>query len=118
LQRARISVVPLLYGAGTKRKLMQSLMVGTPCVSTSIGIEGLDLVDETHVLVADDAVKFAADIERLLTDEELWLRLQLEGRERVVSAHGRESVRAVFDSVLSQIMSKAPRRLKAAAAHA
>src|SRR5262249_37457896 len=43
LQRVRLSVIPLLYGAGTKRKLMQSLMAGTPAVSTSVGIEGFDL---------------------------------------------------------------------------
>lgn len=118
LQSARSSVVPLLYGAGTKRKLMQSLMVGTPCVSTSIGVEGLNLTDETHVLVADDAAKFAADIERLLTDEELWQRLKLEGRSHVLAAHGRESVSAVFDAVLSQIMSRTPRAAKTTAAAA
>lgn len=106
LQSARISVIPLLYGAGTKRKLMQSLMVGTPCVSTSIGVEGLNLVDGLHVLVADDPAKFAQDIERLLTDEELWQKLKLDGRSHILAAHGRETVRACFDSVLGQIMSK------------
>ena len=30
LQRARVSILPLLYGAGTKRKLVQALMTGTP----------------------------------------------------------------------------------------
>ncbi|HJR09522.1 MAG TPA: glycosyltransferase family 4 protein [Pyrinomonadaceae bacterium] len=106
LQSARISVIPLLYGAGTKRKLMQSLMVGTPCVSTGIGVEGLNLEDGTHVLVADDAARFAVAIERLLTDEELWEKLRLDGRSHIMAAHGRESVRAVFDSVLGQIISK------------
>ena len=54
LARARISVVPLLYGAGTKRKLVQALAVGTPTVSTSVGVEGLALEDGEHVFVADD----------------------------------------------------------------
>jgi glycosyltransferase involved in cell wall biosynthesis len=109
LQSARISVIPLLYGAGTKRKLMQSLMVGTPCVSTSIGIEGLNLEDGVHVLVADDAARFAECVERLLTDEELWEKLRLDGRSHIMAAHGRESVRACFDSVLGQITSKPAR---------
>lgn len=106
LQSARISVIPLLYGAGTKRKLMQSLMVGTPCVSTSIGVEGLNLEDGVHVLVADDPAKFARAIERLLTDEELWQKFKLDGRSHILAAHGRETVGACFDSVLGQIMSK------------
>ena len=106
LQRARISVIPLLYGAGTKRKLMQSLLVGTPCVSTTIGVEGLDLDDGVHVLVADDASKFAESIQRLLTDDELWHRLKEEGRGHVLAAHGREAVRASFDSAFARVMSR------------
>lgn len=106
LQRARVSVVPLLYGAGTKRKLMQSLMVGTPCVSTSIGVEGLELEAGVHVLVADDPSQFAECVRRLLTDDGLWHRLQQDGRTHILAAHGREAVRAGFDAVFAQIMSR------------
>ena len=58
-ERCRISVVPLLYGAGTKRKMVQSLMCGTPTVTTSVGAEGLNVAHEQHVLLADDAPSFA-----------------------------------------------------------
>ena len=44
LERSRISVVPLLHGAGVKRKVLQSMMAGTPVVTTPVGAEGLDLV--------------------------------------------------------------------------
>lgn len=107
LQRARLSVIPLLYGAGIKMKLLQSIMVGTPSVSTRIGIEGLDLKDGLHVLVADDATSFAVAITRLSTDDDLWHKLALQGRSKMLTVHGRETVKACFDSVLSEIMNKA-----------
>lgn len=110
LQQARISLIPLLHGAGTKRKLMQSVMVGTPSVSTSIGVEGLDLEDGLHVLVADDPARFAGSITRLLEDDDLWRGLALQGRRRVLAAHGREAVGARFASVISEIMSKPVKR--------
>ena len=110
LQRARISVVPLLYGAGTKRKLLQSIMVGTPSVSTSIGTEGLGLEDGSDVLVADEPTGFAAAITTLLTDDDLWQRLSLHGRSKIMTVHGREAVKACFESVLSEIMNKPVRR--------
>jgi glycosyltransferase involved in cell wall biosynthesis len=103
LQQARLSLVPLLYGAGTKRKLMQSLMAGTPCVSTPIGIEGLNLQHDRHVLVAEDAASFAASITRLITDRELWRCLADEGRKFVSSVHGREPVFARFNSVFDEL---------------
>lgn len=104
LHRARASVIPLLYGAGTKRKLMQAMTVGTPSVSTSIGAEGLGLEDGVQVLVADDPERFAASLTRLLSDEGLWRKLSEQGRGHMLATHGPEAVRARFNTVLTQIM--------------
>ena len=103
LKRARVSLIPLRYGAGTKRKLMQSLMMGTPSVSTSFGIEGFNLEHDLHLLVADDDELFAASIIRLLEDDELWRRLAEQGRKFIQSVHGREAVLERFSVVLGQI---------------
>ena len=107
LERARISVVPLLYGAGTKRKLIQSLIGGTPAVSTTVGIEGLDLVDEEQVLVADEEGRFAErDRGASSTTQPLWRRLQRRGRAAVLETHGREAVRARFLEAVAQTLAR------------
>jgi glycosyltransferase involved in cell wall biosynthesis len=118
LHRARVSVIPLLYGAGTKRKLMQAMTVGTPSVSTGIGVEGLGLEDGVHVLVADDPQTFADSLTRLLVDEGLWRELARRGREHMLATHGPEAVRERFRSVLSRIMGRPVVRAKAASPHA
>jgi glycosyltransferase involved in cell wall biosynthesis len=38
-----VSVVPLRIGAGTRLKILESLALGTPVVSTTRGAEGLQL---------------------------------------------------------------------------
>ena len=38
---ARVCAFPLLHGAGVKGKVLQAFMMGTPVVTTHIGIEGL-----------------------------------------------------------------------------
>lgn len=103
-QRARISVVPLPFGAGTKTKLIQSLTVGTPSVSTTVGIEGLNLEHGEHVLVADNAIDFARSIEQLLEDKKTWQRLASQGRKHISRLHGREAVYNNFKRVLSAVM--------------
>ena len=60
IERSRLSVVPLLHGAGVKRKVIQSMMAGTPVVTTPVGAEGLDLVQGEHALIAADAADLAA----------------------------------------------------------
>src|SRR5262249_55383064 len=85
---ARMSVLPLLSGAGTKRKLIQSLMWGTPAVTTSVGAEGFDLVPGRHMLLADDPDAFASAVTTLSRDDALWTRMARSGRTAIAKAHG------------------------------
>ena len=111
LQRARLTVVPLLHGAGTKRKLVQALMAGTPTVSTTIGTEGMDLRNGEHVLVADDGATFANSIARLLTDAELWNHLARQGRAHAAAIYSRDAVRERFLQVISTVLAKRTKRM-------
>ena len=108
LERARVSVIPLRYGAGTKRKLIQSMLIGTPSVSTSVGIEGLNLHDREHVLVADNASSFAEAIETMVRDEELWRHVSASGRTHIQATHGRDAVQLRFDELMLTVSGKQP----------
>ena len=109
LNSARVSVVPLRYGAGTKRKIVQALMVGTPTVTTSVGAEGLGVRDRREVLVADDPSEFAAAIERLLQRRLAWRGLARRGRRHILRLHGRAAVEARFDQVLEAVLARRAR---------
>jgi glycosyltransferase involved in cell wall biosynthesis len=76
-------VVPLRIGGGTRLKVLHAMAVGTPVVSTSKGIEGLDVEPERHVLVADTPERFADQVVRLLDDPALGMRLAQAGRALV-----------------------------------
>jgi len=102
LERACLTLLPLRHGAGTKRKLIQAAMIGTPSVSTGIGVEGLPFGDGEHVLVADEPDAFVDRIVRLVDDEALWNRLADAGRRAAVAAHGRDVVRARFHQILER----------------
>jgi len=106
LRRARISVLPLLNGAGTKTKLIQALNAGTPSVSTRIGAEGLPIRDGEHVLIADDPAEFAASIERLLTDRSLWERIAAAGQHTIQQTHGRAVGSAKLLGVMREVLSR------------
>jgi glycosyltransferase involved in cell wall biosynthesis len=109
IERARVTVLPLLNGAGTKRKMLQTLMLGTPAVSTSFGIEGLDLVDGEHVVVADQAPAFARGVLRLLEDPALWNRIAARGHEHIRERHSRERARADLLRVLALVQERHPK---------
>ena len=81
--RARVFVAPLRYGAGMKGKIGHAMGLGVPVVTTTVGAEGMGLVDGQHALIADTAQAFADAVVRLYTDRELWERLATASVERV-----------------------------------
>jgi len=81
--RSWVSVVPLLTGGGTRLKILESLALGTPVVSTSKGAEGLDLVPGRDILIADEPADFADAVLRVLRDANLRETLSGNGRRAV-----------------------------------
>jgi glycosyltransferase involved in cell wall biosynthesis len=66
LEWARVVVVPLFVGSGTRLKALEAMAAGRPVVGTAIGLEGLDLVDGVHARIADDAGEMAQAVTELL----------------------------------------------------
>lgn len=83
LKRCRVGIAPLRYGAGMKGKIGEYLGCGLPCVTTSVGAEGIGLNHENEVLIADNSRDFAASIVRLYTDQPLWTRLAQAGADYI-----------------------------------
>jgi glycosyltransferase involved in cell wall biosynthesis len=82
LDAIRLTVAPLRYGAGAKGKVASSLAAGVPCVSTTIGAEGMGLEDGVHLAVADTPEAFAQRICAVHEDATLWRLLSEGGYEK------------------------------------
>jgi glycosyltransferase involved in cell wall biosynthesis len=66
---AKISVVPIRIGGGTRLKIYECMAAGVPVVSTTVGAEGLRYKDAEDIVLADDASSFAEACIRLLADD-------------------------------------------------
>jgi glycosyltransferase involved in cell wall biosynthesis len=77
---ARVVVVPLLSGSGTRFKILEAWAAERAVVSTSIGSEGLGARDGEHLLIADDASRFAGAVQELLDDRARGQRIGEAGR--------------------------------------
>jgi len=80
LAEAKVCVVPLLSGSGTRFKILEAWAAARAVVSTTLGAEGLGAIDEQHLLIADDAASFSNAVIRLLDDPALRQRLGDAGR--------------------------------------
>ena len=80
IAKARVVVVPLLAGSGTRIKILEAWAAGRSAVSTTIGAEGLRARDGQHLLLRDTPDSFAAAVSGLLASPEERLRLGAAGR--------------------------------------
>lgn len=87
LARAACSIVPVRLGSGTRYKILEALSMERAVVSTALGADGLGVVDGEHLLVADDAERFARAVLALLGDAGLRARLGAAGRAHVAARY-------------------------------
>jgi len=79
-EQATVFIVPLQLGGGTRLKIVEAMAVGLPVVSTTIGVEGLDVRPGENVLIADDPASFTDAVLRLLKDADLRDRIAEGGQ--------------------------------------
>ena len=111
-QQALVSVVPLTSGGGTRLKILESMALGTPVVSTRIGCEGLDVVQGHHLLIADDMKEIVQYVEKLLTDPVLWTHLAENGRKLVEDRYNWNTISCNYMKMLVELsQKKTPKRV-------
>jgi SAM-dependent methyltransferase len=79
MDRVRVAVAPVRFGAGIKGKVVTAMSHGVPNVVTTIAAEGIGITDGTDALVADSPEAFADAVVRMYTDEALWNRVSTNG---------------------------------------
>jgi glycosyltransferase involved in cell wall biosynthesis len=103
LSASDVAIAPLLHGSGTRLKILEYLSCGLPVVSTSVGIEGLNVEDGVHLLIEDDLDEFSAKVIELLRDEKLRKSLGHSGRELVTKEYDWHEIGKILSSSLSLI---------------
>ena len=65
LHGAKVFIMPLRMGSGTRLKLIEAMAAGKPMVSTTIGAAGFPVQHGREILIADSAEKFAIEVNGL-----------------------------------------------------
>ena len=70
LKHAECLVTPLLYGSGTRIKIIEALCVGTKVMTTSIGIEGIKFLNKNNdPLILNNIELFSVHLNKLLKNK-------------------------------------------------
>jgi glycosyltransferase involved in cell wall biosynthesis len=104
--QANVYVIPLFVGSGTRIKAFEAMAMGRPVVSTTLGIEGLDVTDGENFLRADDAEAFARSILALLDDASLRTRIADAARRLMEDRFSWSRVARQFEAICQETFAR------------
>lgn len=100
-ERADVIIAPILFGGGTRVKIVEAMAYGRPVVSTSIGAEGLNVTDGKEILLADTMDQFGRLIVKLSQDASPLTSVAAHARAFQQKNFGPEA----FGSAMSKLLS-------------
>jgi O-antigen biosynthesis protein len=100
LSNCLASLAPLRFGAGVKGKINMAMSYGVPVIATAMAIEGMHLRDGEDVLQADRPEEVVEAVQRLMSDETLWMQLSDAGLDNVERHFSPSAARITLRAVL------------------
>ncbi len=103
IENAKVTIVPLRFGAGIKGKLVEAMQCGTPSVTTSIGAESMHANLAWSGFIANEPTEIAKKAIELYTSKSIWLNSQKKGIEIINSIYSKKENSTIFLSKVKEI---------------
>lgn len=100
---ASVLLAPKRVGGGTSYKTLEAFAVGTPVVTTPLGLEGLEVESDIEIAVSETPEGLADSVIKLLEDEEYYKKLAVNGRKHVEKKFDWKIVSQKLEDVYSQV---------------
>ena len=107
-QSIRVSLAPLRFGAGIKGKILESMEMGVPFITTSIGAEGMFFDESWSDCVSDDWEDFVKKAVNLYTNEQQWTSFQKKGYQHLKQYFDKSTFEQPFLEMIQTIMKSLP----------
>lgn len=98
-----VLLAPVFSGKGTRYKILEAMASGTPVVASKIAVEGLNVVNGTHVLTSNDAVEMAELTSKIVKDQLLWKKLAHNGKKFVELNYDWQLISKKLDNIYQEI---------------
>lgn len=96
---ADVAIVPIRAGGGTRIKILEAFAHRVPVVATTMGAEGIDVIDGEHLLVGDDAEALARACLRVKSSPALAQSLTERAAALCSASHGAAAIEKAIGEV-------------------
>lgn len=82
-----ICIVPVVAGSGIRMKLIEAMSLGIPCVTTEIGVQGINVENHVHVEIANSPQDFAQAIVFMIQRWHETIKMGTRGKKYMIEHH-------------------------------
>ena len=101
------TVAPLMIARGTQNKILESLSMGVPVITSRAAAGGVDAIPGEHLIVAESPQDIAAALLALLSNPERRAQLSVAGRARVLERHDWTNSMQRLDALIDSLFETA-----------
>lgn len=101
--QARVLLAPITFGAGIKGKFIDGIRVGTPNVTTSVGMEAMAEVEEWPGFVVEEVPQFVDKAVELYQNKVLWKEKQQKGIALIQQKYNKISYIQAFKAKIVEL---------------
>lgn len=102
--KADVLLSPVRVGGGTSYKILEAMASGVPVITTSLGIEGIDATHNTEVLIADSKEELALALDRVLSNQQLYISLAENARRLVEKKYDWQRIAQTLEDVYKSVI--------------
>jgi len=104
LDKCRLLLAPLRYGAGVKGKITQSMAHGLVTITTKIGSEGISNKNNEVLMIAKNNEEFIEKAVFTYNDKEIWTKISQNAKEHVEEFFSPENVKEAFTQMIFKLL--------------
>jgi glycosyltransferase involved in cell wall biosynthesis len=92
LNQHSVMIVPLFSGSGMRAKILEAMALGKVCITTPLGLEGIDATDGAEVLVAKNEQAFMNQLNYCVQNEKTLVQMGKKARTFIEEQYDYHSV--------------------------
>ena len=97
-------IIPICVYLSTQNKILESMSMGVPVVSSVTAAGGVDAIPEQHILIADNADAFSRKVLRLLDNAGERMAMSSVSRKRMMTHHNWDTSMTKLDDIVGSAL--------------
>lgn len=103
IAKSSVFIVPLRIGGGMRIKILNAMAMEKCIVSTSIGAEGINVINQKEILIEDEASKLAKIIIKAMDDDKLNKEIGKNARKKIEEKYSWTAVTKKIEQELKKL---------------